>query len=273
LKMASDDLDLAVIDRGYGPFADLYSDVLRVNGAASDAQIQLAYFDRRAELFAVLAKLKVGSDDERGEWLQTERMMDAVVLAVRILGDPALRDVYDRTRDDRLVHRRRVKQGLPPGQEAQVRDASDSEITTNDTEAQNRPQWGGIQLSERKKLPVDNKENNLNDAPAVIASPSRSKKEKKSLKVQETREISESRRQGGGDVEKHRKAERHAAKEGYMSWITQSRTIRRFSDEIGGACEDAMMSVDQVFNAFTLTEKDIRAVTKRIDRAKREMDY
>ena len=57
-----------------------------------------------------------------------------------------------------------------------------------------------------------------------------------------------------------------------LSCITNSRVLRNISDELSGACEDTLMSVDQVFNAFTLTDKDIRAVTKRIDRAKRQLD-
>ena len=57
-----------------------------------------------------------------------------------------------------------------------------------------------------------------------------------------------------------------------LSCITNSRILRNISDEISGACEDALVSVDQVFNAFTLTDKDIRAVTRRIDKAKQQFD-
>ena len=45
-----------------------------------------------------------------------------------------------------------------------------------------------------------------------------------------------------------------------------------FQKEVSGALQDTVASFDQVFNAFTLTDKDIRAVTKRIDKAKRQLD-
>jgi hypothetical protein len=60
---------------------------------------------------------------------------------------------------------------------------------------------------------------------------------------------------------------------GMLSCITNSRILRKFTDEISGACEDTLVSVDQVFNAFTLTDRDIRAVTKRIDKAKRQLEH
>jgi hypothetical protein len=60
---------------------------------------------------------------------------------------------------------------------------------------------------------------------------------------------------------------------GMLSCITNSRILRKLTDEISGACEDTLVSVDQVFNAFTLTDRDIRAVTKRIDKAKRQLEH
>lgn len=47
--------------------------------------------------------------------------------------------------------------------------------------------------------------------------------------------------------------------------------IGRFKDEVFGAMEDTATSFAQVLNAFTLQEEDIRAVTKRIDKAARQM--
>jgi hypothetical protein len=59
---------------------------------------------------------------------------------------------------------------------------------------------------------------------------------------------------------------------GMFSCLAGSRIFRKISDEISGACEDTLVSVDQVFNAFTLTDKDIKAFTKKIHKAKRQLD-
>jgi hypothetical protein len=59
---------------------------------------------------------------------------------------------------------------------------------------------------------------------------------------------------------------------GVFACFSGSRMLRKVSDEISGAFEDTLVSVDQVFNAFTLTDKDIKAVTKKILKAKRQLD-
>jgi len=60
--------------------------------------------------------------------------------------------------------------------------------------------------------------------------------------------------------------------DGMFGCISGSRALKSISNEISGACEDTLVSVDQVFNAFTLTDKDIKAVKKKIDRAKKQLD-
>ena len=49
-------------------------------------------------------------------------------------------------------------------------------------------------------------------------------------------------------------------------------TLKRISDEISGSFEDTFVSLNQVFHAFTLTERDINAVSKRISRAQRQLN-
>jgi len=66
--------------------------------------------------------------------------------------------------------------------------------------------------------------------------------------------------------------EREERDRSFFSWIFHSRILRIFSSELGDACHDTLLSVDQVFNAFTITDKNIKAVTKRIDRAKKDME-
>lgn len=90
--------NLEVIYQAFGEHADLYKDVLQVKSSATAEQIQMAYFDRRSELFALLAS--IDSEEEQDDItashrFHAERKMDAVVMAVRILGDPQLRQEYD----------------------------------------------------------------------------------------------------------------------------------------------------------------------------------
>lgn len=90
--------NLEVIYQAFGEHADLYEDVLQVKASATAEQIQMAYFDRRSELFALLAS--IDSEEEQDDItashrFHAERKMDAVVMAVRILGDPQLRQEYD----------------------------------------------------------------------------------------------------------------------------------------------------------------------------------
>lgn len=48
--------------------------------------------------------------------------------------------------------------------------------------------------------------------------------------------------------------------------------VRTFEKEFKGALQDTVTSIYQVFHAFTLSEKDIHEVTKRIRKAKRQLD-
>ena len=57
MPILSDRFNLTVIDKAYGPSADLYVDVLRVSYLASDEEIQSAFFDRRSEIFTILSKI------------------------------------------------------------------------------------------------------------------------------------------------------------------------------------------------------------------------
>ena len=104
-------LDLQVIDDTFGKNADLYEDVLRVPTTATQEEIQLAYFDRRSELFTLLAKIDAAMKGPQSESsssmvdqrrYKAEKQMDSVVFAVRILADPTLRLSYDDIRPDRV---------------------------------------------------------------------------------------------------------------------------------------------------------------------------
>jgi len=131
-------LDLKLIDETYGNDADLYDDVLRVPATASPDEIQLAYFDRRSELFTLLAKIdanaRVTADKgssmasvEQQRYL-AEKKMDSVVFAVRILGDPSLRKAYNGIRSERTGMTGYALKQSPSAGTANSTDASESSI-------------------------------------------------------------------------------------------------------------------------------------------------
>jgi hypothetical protein len=97
--------NLLVIDEAFGPSADLYVDVLGVQPNASNGQIQHSYFDRREELFRLLNDIDEDQEQDSitaSHRLHAERKLDAVVVAMRILGDSELRIEYDDMRFERL---------------------------------------------------------------------------------------------------------------------------------------------------------------------------
>ena len=104
-------MDLKIIDDTYGAHADLYYTVLHVPPTATEDEIQQAYFDRRSELFTLLAKIDAAARgfeksasvvasvaQKRG---RAQKKMDSVVFAVRVLADPVLRKAYNGIRAER----------------------------------------------------------------------------------------------------------------------------------------------------------------------------
>lgn len=291
-------LDLSVIDQAFGDYADLYSDILRVSVVATPEQIQLAYFDRRSELFTLLAKMdsKPQDDATLSQRVEAESKMDAVVLAVRILGDPDQRLQYDRIRQERLLNRRRSQHGHLPGHNAKVGSSLDASGDDHFPPSGKPPRAEKKKSSKKDKKKrrsgmdhdedsyVSSHQTPASDRPTPVVTPT---KEAQDTDVDMTddddtridaRHMSmdtDEMRQDDGDTTYFTltSTDQPSGKSsGYLSCITNSRILRKISDEISGACEDTLVSVDQVFNAFTLTEKDIRAVTKRIDKAKKQLD-
>ena len=302
--------DLGVVDDAYGPFADLYSDVLRVSVVATHEQIQLAYFDRRSELFTLLAKIDTKEQTEEAveERFQAERKMDAVVLAVRILGDAEQRLTYDKIRQERLLNRRRATQGQLPGHEADIRatsgldsvDEHDEHKRGKRSSKKDRKRDNNRDKKEkRKKSGSERKSSRTENSNSPPPSARESSKSDHSLSLDRSKETVDTEhltedddsprdtkgyrstrdedRQDADDATYQTELASAASgkaeeRSDMLSCITNSRILRNISDEISGACEDALVSVDQVFNAFTLTDKDIRAVTRRIDKAKQQFD-
>lgn len=111
--------NLAVVDEAFGFHADLYTDVLQVQPNAGAEQIQEAYFDRRNELFQLLADIDYSDTPDTDSIMDShrhhaERKMDAVVCAVRVLGDPDLRLLYDDLRTERVRGRPQRRRSLQP---------------------------------------------------------------------------------------------------------------------------------------------------------------
>ena len=95
-------VDLSVIDEAFGPTSDLYTDVLGVKSNASSEQIQRAYFERRNDLFGLLADMDAEVEQDsitESHRFHAERQLDAVVMTLRILGDANARSAYDDLRE------------------------------------------------------------------------------------------------------------------------------------------------------------------------------
>ncbi|KAG7351350.1 hypothetical protein IV203_010710 [Nitzschia inconspicua] len=336
-------LDLKVIDDAFGKHSDLYEDVLQVASSATQEEIQLAYFDRRSELFTLLAKIdsKPQSEGMVNQRFKAERKMDSVVLAVRVLGDPTLRAVYDQLRPVRLREPAATPKLTSPArmQPAAPRlvtptvtadaagffDDGNSEIYDSSTlgdsqsldvgptelpqvsppashrqrEARNKkedaisPKSGHKTSKNQKKNRHHNdsdgkdlKKSNSKDTEAtdvisdegnVIPPPSSQRKVQNLIEdnlsvAMESRQEDDTLAADTMDTLSTTEKDAVLKSSGVFSCFSGSRILRKVSDEISGAFEDTLVSVDQVVNAFTLTDKDIKAVTKKIHKAKRQLD-
>jgi curved DNA-binding protein CbpA len=340
-------LDLKVIDIAFGRHSDLYEDVLQVATSATQEEIQLAYFDRRSELFTLLAKIDSMPQSESmvNQRYKAERKMDSVVLAVRVLGDPTLRASYDNIRHERLREPIAAQQTVEQRQHLTPRLVTPtSEVGAAGFDDGNSDIYDSSVVEDTESVEVE-----IESLPQVRASTNRfprreSRKKKRLTKVeteqmlstkpskirkkkyhhnQETNDGSRFNMTHGKDtgstnvmsdedenvinppltqrrvmnliednlsiaMESRQEDDTLAAETmdtmstieketeeksaGVFSCFSGSRILRRVSDEISGAFEDTLVSVDQVFNAFTLTDKDIKAVTKKIHKAKRQLD-
>lgn len=228
---------LEAVDAAFGPSSDLYKDVLRVKSNASPEQIQRAYFDRRNELLHLLEKVK-----DKREKLLAEKKMDAVVSAMKILGDPELRLQYDDLRSERLQTRvspprgqqnveRLLPKVVPPKAKARV-------VTPDNTRHHKKDEDMNTDSTLDSTLEGDT-----------------------TTLDQTTLDYTDEGTMLSDDLS-------------YVSEITMVKKkgfLQRVKDEVMGAIEDTSQSFSQVCNVFTLQEDDILAVTGRIDKARRQM--
>ncbi|KAL3937650.1 MAG: hypothetical protein SGARI_002039, partial [Bacillariaceae sp.] len=314
--------------------SDLYEDVLQVATSATQEEIQLAYFDRRSELFTLLAKIdsKPQSEAMAQQRYKAERKMDSVVLAVRVLGDPTLRSVYDQLRTERIdppfasqqtaatrqspSSPRLVTPTAGNATEAFAEEGFESSAMGDTTDAAiaketimpppketkkkglfQRGQSARKQSSRasakaakkkkakeeaglKKSASKDSRSSNVvsDDEENVILPPSSHRKVQNLIEdnlstAMESRQEDDTLAAETMDtVSTIEKEETDPKSSGVFSCLSGNKILRKMSDEISGAFEDTLVSVDQVFNAFTLTDKDIKAVTKKIHKAKRQLD-
>ncbi|GAX18667.1 hypothetical protein FisN_10Hh120 [Fistulifera solaris] len=224
-------LDLQVVDEVFGPYADLYQDCLRVSTHATCREIHNAFFVKRREL---LHKLEQGHD--------CQKQMDALVLAVRILGDAERRAQYDDLRVERMFHR-------------------------NTSERQRLPQTSHPHISRHHETPypltadttLDSERHNMEDD--ISYAPRRTRIVTPEPKFDDATTVYTYDDTVTMDDMTLLSSDTHLPKT----------FLDRMTLECMGAFEDTSKSLEEVFGVFTLQDDEIDAVVKRINKAKRQM--
>ena len=297
MPFRSDLFDLEVVDKAYGPYADLYVDVLRVSYLASDSEIQSAFFERRSEIFTVLSKLNYKNSLENDEIALSqrrfaERRMDAVVMAFRVLKGPESRKAYEKERERRIAKRRavspKVDSSLSPTMSqdqmlspkaVQSFDDLIRPVPFNETSSGRRLI---AELSENERVELSPR--TLRKSRATPRSTLRRTTVSVHVLDTEQKQISsddscEDGREERSDREtsSHHEDEeeivprRRRKNEGVLEKISESPLVRTIAEEVHGVYLDTITAFDQVFNAFTLQEEEINAVCGRIEIAKRQL--
>lgn len=267
-------LNLDVIDDAYGKWADLYADVLEIRPTAGPGQIHDAYFARRDALYKSLASMESGRSRR-----EAERRMDAVVCAIRVLGDPDLRAQYDGIRTQRMMRRRPRKDTSNDGEfEAKSRSMSYSMDTEPSSPgAERRSPVGirkGIRITtdtvtrgRRRKNSEWSQSSTQRLSPSsspVVVTPDKIVARASSQSTIEKRDdMSQSYNSSSDDDEVTM-----MTVETYDVPRRPKGFLDRVRAEVVGALDDTSRSFEQVFNAFTLREEDIQAVVGKIDKVK-----
>lgn len=294
--MASTRLNLSAVDEAYGERADLYRDVLRIKSNATTDDVKHAYFNRRDELFQILAKMdKTGTPHDSPQRYQIERQIDAVVLALRVLGDADARLNYDFMRGDRVSGRNSLSpldendeddEDEPVGTKTngksrqRARVAFKKAISFDDDEDSNdrrradshsiRKAMSQDEASKTQKTSRRSLFSRPKSLPPKSASLTPFSK-RKSHKVTPPRDLEERekksyRREGNDDTSQVSEATTLSKAESRMS------VFDRVANELLGVVEDTTLSVEQVLGAFTLREEDIDAVVTHIDQVMRKLE-
>jgi hypothetical protein len=292
------DFDLRVVDKAYGPHADLYVDVLRVSYMASDEEIQSAFFDRRSELFTILSKLTFDENSDNDEIALSQRKfaekrMDAVVMAFRILQNPESRRRYEKERERRVSGRlaaevssisKSLSQDINPSPRdvqsvnnwSRVAPVDATILKTKQTQkklSNESKRRTGIDSESKPMYPEERRSNDSqgrefrssSETPCIESSEQSTieSSDKDQVEDRSDKETSNS-----PETRKIRKRRRKKP-EGVIERINELSIVRTIVDEVHGAYVDTLTAFDQVFNAFTLQEEDIHAVCGKIQNAKK----
>ncbi len=229
-------LDLQVVDDVFGPNADLYQDCLRVSTHATCREIHNAFFVKRREL---LHKLEHGED--------CHQQMDAVVLAVRILGDAERRAQYDDLRVERMQRARDASESEPhPFQHAPRNHETPYPLSADTTFGSERLNMDISCAPPQRRTRIVTPEPKVDDTTTVYTYDDT---------VDQTMD--------------------HTIMDDMTLLSSDTHLPRTFLDRLTqeclGAFEDTSKSLEEVFGVFTLQANEIDAVVKRINKAKRQM--
>ena len=185
---------------------------------------------------------------------------------MRILGDPELRLQYDDIRHERLgaTSRKKPQQQPTPQTKGLTRSRSNTRHGSP-TEAVNK------MAASSKKPRYVTPEQKVAALPPTITYPSETEDDDDDDTRNECPTVDQTY-----EEEQTIFSDTSYRSEGTLVTVQQPATgaraiIGRVKDEVIGAMEDTATSFAQVLNAFTLQEEDIMAVTKRIDKAARQM--
>jgi len=288
--MALEEPKLDLIDEAFGPTADLYKDVLGVKPNVTAEQVQRAYFDRRNELFRLLADIDADEEQDSitaSHRFHAERKMDAVVMAFRILGDPELRLQYDDLRVERVQRSsspaKAVYYDIPEGSKASSKKKKHqrrSQHRRRNKEAPPPPSLPPPQGYESYESEVSADERQRRTVTPDQDSSRRSRRGK-DKRQQQLRQEQQHPRQEEVNTTDEMTTDDEQDETVFTSATVDTALARRsyrakgpldaLRHEVLGCIEDTSVSFEDVFSVFTLRDEDIRAVQGRIDKAKRQI--
>lgn len=243
-------LNLQVVDEAYGAHADLYQDCLRVSTNATFREIQNAFLSKRREL---IRKLEQGED--------CNKQMDAVVLAVRILGDAELRAQYDDMRVERMRRAYYLQEDMNTSYRSSsentrgshpdsVHEMQFTEVDLVDTSFESEMHNSSAHGSHKRQVRIVTPEPKVDDATVYTYDDT----------------VDQTLDQTMMDDMTILSGETHL--------VPRNQTLLdRIANECIGALEDTSKSLEEVFSVFTLQDEEIDAVVKRIHKAKRQMNW
>lgn len=265
--MSNGCIDLSVAEAAYGKNCDLYRDVLHINPNASPQKIQDAYFARRKHLFQVLSDIEQEERNKQSDMKRrrAERKMDAVVSAVRILGDSELRAKYN---DLRTKNRKRMTKqqssSKPPVELPGLNDTSNSSNLTDG--------YSTHEISDEEAAPTTRKPSIRKPRVAFSPSIQSNKPSRKQITRKVRAAVDETESTGSVSLISDEEEEGTILTYDDLEEGEIPKRPEGFFDRVRmeflGALDDTSRSFQQVFHAFTLQEEDIDAVVRRIDKAK-----